>query len=232
MRKRTSFGAGARAGFAVAIATALCSSIGHAAVPTPDAPAKTESVYKRHGLLGPVRIGPTFGVGAPEGLRAGIIAKYKGWLALGVAGSMVPELSVPGLDASVSRVSGEVSVRVHPFQKGFFVGVAGGMTQTKGTLTEQTKAFRQSQRADAHAYAGSTYVAPQVGFQWLLPFGMTLGCDVGVEFPVGSTGPTFDVSKFGLNVSADGKGSLADAVKFANSQPIPVVHLLEVGFLL
>lgn len=189
-------------------------------------------MYTRDGLLGPVRLVPTVGLGAPDGMRFGVFAKWKGLLAAGGAFSMVPETTIPGLDAQVQRVSGEAFARVHPFRGAFFLGVAGGYAQTKGTMSEDRMAFRQVQRVETRGYANAIYVAPHLGFQWILPMGMTIGFDVGVEVPIAASEPTFDAAKYGLVLPIDGKGSAADTTHWLATMPVPVIHILELGYAL
>ena len=188
------------------------------------------SVYKKDGLLGPVRFGPTVGVGAPDGLRFGLFVKYRGIVSVGGAFSILPDMTIPGLDAQLLRASGEAFVRVHPFRGAFYVGVSGGYVQTKGTLAQERLAFRQVQKVETHAYASAGYIAPHLGFQWQLPFGLTLGCDAGVEIPLGGREPTFDAAQYGLVLPIEGKGAVADAMTYVTTRPVPVVHLAEVGF--
>lgn len=219
-------------GFLTALALSFGMADAHAAAPS-DAPARSESPYRKAGLLGPVRVGPAFGVGAPEGLRLSLVAKYKGIVAAGVAGAMIPPLSVPGMgNAKVTRVSSEAFVRVHPFRKAFFVGVAGGVAKTGGMITDQQQIGGVTQPVAATAEATTVYVAPQLGFSWMFSFGMTVGCDVGVEFPVASNGPSFATMKNGVMTPEQGTGGVADALRAATTGPIPVVHLVEIGFLL
>lgn len=190
------------------------------------------SLYRKNGLLGPVRLGPTIGFGAPDGLRFGAFAKWRGLLAVGGAFSYLPDMAIPGVDANVVRVSGEVFARVHPFRGAFFAGIAGGYAQTKGTMVETQVAFHKPQRVEAHAYGRTAYIAPHVGYQWMLPMRLTVGFDVGVEIPIASDGPDFDAKKYGLVVPVEGKGNVADATRYVTSMPIPVVHLLEIGYAL
>lgn len=204
-----------------------------AASPPPGADVPSpRSVYTDEGRLGAVRLVPTVGAGAPDGLRFGVFAKWKGLLAAGGAFSMMPETTIPGIDAAVTRVSGEAFARVHPFRGAFFVGVAGGYAQTKGTMADERMAFRQMQRVETRGYANAIYVAPHVGFQWMLPMGMTLGFDAGVEIPIASNEPTFDAAKYGLVVPIEGTGSAADATHWVATMPVPVVHVLELGYAL
>ena len=197
----------------------------------PEKPAPS-SRYTSRGLLGPVRAGPTVGFGVPDGVRFGVFTKWRGILGGGAAFSLLPQTTVPGVNAQIVRASGEVFARVHPFRGAFFLGVAGGYAQTKGTMTEQTEAFRQTQRVVVNAYARAFYVAPQLGFQWMLPLGLTVGCDAGVEIPVATDGPSFDATRYGLIVPVEAKGTVANATRYVTTMPVPVIHLLEVGYAL
>lgn len=218
----------------VALATLLLTSAAQADADPSGAPERPEStsIYTKRGVLGAVRAGPTVGVGAPDGARFGAFAKWRGLLAGGMALSLLPQTTVPGTSAQVTRVSGEAFGRVHPFHGAFFMGVAGGYAQTKGAVAEQATAFRQTQRVETHAYANAVFVAPHLGFQWMLPHGITVGFDAGVEIPVLANGPTFDAAKYGLVVPIEGKGSVADATRYMTAMPVPVVHLLEIGYAL
>ena len=196
-----------------------------------EAPTRQDDPYKE-GLLGPVGVGALAGVGVPDGLRFDLAARYRHLVSAGVAGMYLPETSIPGVDASVTRVGGEGWLRLHPFHGAFFFGVAGGYAQAKGTTAREEPVFGQPTRAAAHAYASSVYVTPQLGMLWSLPLGLMAGFDVGVQVPLVVDGPSFDASKFGLTSPVDGKGSLADAMRLATKMPIPEIHLLELGMML
>lgn len=201
--------------------------------PPADAPvAPDRSVYAEDGLLGSVRLGPTIGFGAPDGVRFGVLAKWQGLLAAGGAFSVLPEMTVPGSDAKVVRASGEIFARVHPFHGAFFVGLAGGYAQTKGTMAEERMAFRQVQNVETHAYASAFFIAPHAGFQWMIRPGVTVGCDAGLEIPISASRPSFDAAKYGLVMPVEGKGSAADTTNAIATSPIPVVRLIELGYLL
>lgn len=196
-----------------------------------NAAPKTSSVYTADGLLGPVRFGPTVGLGAPDGLRFGLFTTWKGLLGAGGALSFVPSVGVPGAGpAQVSRFSGEAFLRVHPFRGAFFAGLAGGMASTEGTTSKLAVTSEPSSRVDLRAVANVVYLAPHAGFRWMLAFGMTLGLDAGVEIPIVATDPTFD-AVHGTDVQqVPGKGALATAMTFAATRPVPVLHFLEVGY--
>jgi len=151
--------------------------------------ADSDSVYTSRGLLGPLRLGATTGFGLPDGVRVGAYAKLSGIVAVGGAFSTIPEMNLPGLPASIARATGEGFLRLHPFRGAFYAGVSGGYTQTKGGVSETREAFNNPHTFLARGYANATFVAPHLGFQWMLPFGLTLGCDAGLEIPIRQPSP-------------------------------------------
>lgn len=193
-----------------------------------EVPREVVSVYRSPGLLGQLRPGPTIGVGAPDGARFGLFLRWRGLLSAGGALSVLPETEIPGLDTRVRRLSGEGYLRVHPLRGALFVGVAGGYAQTSGGRTE----VQQGERVDLRAQASGIYVAPHIGFQWMLPMGMTIGCDAGVQIPVATQGPLFDAEHDGVSRNVDARGAVANATRYATTMPIPVIHVLEIGYAL
>ncbi len=204
-----------------------------AQAPAPDTATPKPSVYTADGLLGPVRVGPTVGIGAPDGLRFGLFTTWKGLLGAGGALSVIPSLGVPGAaPGKVSRFTGEGFLRVHPFRGAFFAGLAGGVAKTDGITSKLAVANDPSSRADLHASSTAVYLAPHLGFRWMLSFGLTIGFDAGVEIPVISSKAEFDAtaSASGQIQDVPGKGKIATAMNYAASKPVPVLHLLEVGY--
>ena len=200
--------------------------------PAADAPP-LESVYTRRGPLGPIKLGILGGIGVPDGLQLGLTARGFGRFGVGVTLGSLPTMAVPGVQgASLVRVSGEAYARFYPFKGAFFIGAGVGAMQMKGSIEQTVQAFNQDQHAEAHAYARSVYVSPQIGFLWLTRMGFTFGTDLGAQIPIVTTDVTYDAEKFGLVTPVEGKGSLANAMRFASSMPVPVVNLLRIGYVL
>ena len=207
----------------------------------PAAPSRTEqdkpqsknegSVYTRDGLLGPVRVGPSVGAGAPDGMRFSLFATYKGLITGGAAVSVVPTIALGTDDAKVGRRTTEAFVRVHPFRGAFFLGVAGGVATTNGSASGLAVANVEASRVDLTAKTSVGFVAPHLGARWMLPFGMTAGLDVGVEIPVSPGTPELTASNNGQNVDkVPGKAKVESALRFASHTVIPTLHLIELGY--
>lgn len=201
--------------------------------PPPAEAPPIESVYTRRGPLGPIKLGLLGGIGVPDGLQLGLTTRAFGRFGVGVTAGSLPTMAVPGVQgATLVRVSGEAYARFYPFKGAFFIGAGVGAMQMKGSLEQTVQAFHQDHHAEAHAYARSIYVAPQIGFLWLTRMGITFGTDIGAQIPIVTNDVIYDAEKFGLVTPVEGKGSLASAMRFASSMPVPVVNLLRIGYVL
>ncbi len=179
-----------------------------------------------------VRFGPAVSAGLPDGARVDVRARWRRLVTAGAGGAWLPDTSIPGASASVTRVALEGYARVHPFRGRFFLGVASGWTQLKGTAATSETAFGQRTAVLGHGYASDVYVAPHLGVVWTFPYGITAGMDVGAQIPFASRGPTFDAQKYGIVTAANGTGAFADALRIATTHVIPVFHVLELGVML
>lgn len=224
---------GARMGFVlgVVVVSIPASAAAEEGVPAP--PTVQES-----GLFGPVRAGPVIGVSAPDGLGIGVVARY-GRFGMGVSAGYLPSVSIPGLDAEIARASVGTDLRFYPFSGAFFIGVAVAYARLKGSAERSVRAYRQNQAAVGSVSASGGWVGPELGFSWSIPFSsrpgaprLSLGTDIGLVFPFGTTEPRFAVSKYGLTSDIEGAGALADTVRFVLSRPTPTMNILRVGVLL
>ena len=187
-----------------------------------------ESIYRRAGLFGPVRLGPTVGVGLPDGLRIGGSLRVKGIVSAGAAMTMVPEMMISALNASIARNGGEAWLRLHPFRGAFFLGAAGGWQRTLGQGSASVETVAGNQSGEGRGSVSAVYVAPHLGFQWMIPPGITVGFDAGVEIPVSTRRASVELSQNGSPVDFEAKG-VVDALNFIGTKPMPVLHILDVG---
>lgn len=181
-----------------------------AAAPTDADDADERSIYTKQGAFGSTRLTPTVGFGLPDGIRFSASVKLGGIVSIGGAFSTLPRFGIPTTDASIARAAGEGFVRLHPFRGAFFVGLAGGYASTNGAYTDVVR----GQSVALSGTTGTGYVAPHLGMQLVLPFSMTIGFDAGVQIPIATSR----------------KGDLAEVIEVVTTKPIPVIHLLELGF--
>lgn len=178
------------------------------------------------GRLGPFRAGVLVGIGAPSIMSAQIVGTYKGWVGVTAEAGMLPTVSLPiGEGVSVQQSHMSFSARVHPFHGMFFLGCGLGAS----TLQAHTSATSQGVSGQIGMTAKTVFVNPQLGFLHRFKFGLALGMDVGVQIPLSGSTST-DASINGTDVETP--EGVRNAVAFAQKQPIPMLNLLRIGYVL
>jgi hypothetical protein len=140
-----------------------------------------------HGLLGPLRIGPTFAAGLPHPMNYGLDALYdRTWgFAFGTG-----KLTLPMGKVEAQLANWDVRARWHPGKGSFFWGLAYGQ-QTILVEAEQDLKFKQSELdivvpATLQMTVESTYVTPHFGWFAMWDSGFTLGFELGAQIPMSS----------------------------------------------
>lgn len=190
------------------------------------------------GLFGPLRLGATIGIGAPEGLAAAVLLRSV-HLGIGARTSYLPLVAVPGLDLELARFSVSGDARVYPFGGAFFVGAVFGYARSLGAMPRTITVADAATPAHATVFAACVFVGPEVGLQFRIPLSsrprgpeLTLGTDLGVAIPVWSSDPRATVSARGLTVPIAREGGAADTLRSVARAPVPWVGLLNVGVML
>jgi hypothetical protein len=175
-----------------------------------------ESSKKEH-----LRAGVIAGVGFPRPLAIEGLIKIERTLALGVEYSVLPKLTVSGVETSFWAVAADA--RLFPFGGPFFVGLRAGRQHLggRGSVTvAQIGSVTESLEVD------TTFLNPRLGFLWTWEPGITLGIDAGAQIAIASSESSSLPS--GLSITRDVNG-------VANSlgrTTLPTVDLLKIGFLL
>lgn len=178
------------------------------------------------GPLGAIRLGLLAGIGAPSAVSGQLLVTYKGWVGLSADYGALPTLTLPvGEGASFQRSQTTLSARVHPFRGAFFLGC--GMGAARGHAA--TRSTDRGITGDVGMTANTVYVMPQIGFVHRFSFGLALGMDAGVELPVSSS-TSVDATAQGVDLPVP--GDLKDLVAMVGKQPIPVLNLLRLGYVL
>lgn len=187
---------------------------------SPSPAATTED----RGLLAPFGGFALVGGGAPHLFEAQVLVTYARVVALGGSVATLPELSLTR-NLTLARDRAETEVRVFPFRGSFFFGLGAGLARTRGTLTQQLRAFRSETPAKVSAYVDTTLLEPKIGWTFRLPLHLALGVDAGLEIPVATRAPVFVTSQYGLNVPTEGRGTLSATVRRVGALPVPVLAL-------
>ncbi len=172
--------------------------------------------------LGPVRLGVLAGAGLPSPISAQVLFKYKEVVGANLELGMLPEVTLPlGDKTRVRQEMIDFSLRLYPFKGAFFFGCGIGAQRLVGTA--QVSAYGMT--GDASARANTLFVSPRLGFVHRFGFGLAIGMDLGVEIPISGT-VTTSTSVPGVDVPEDA----TNAANFAKKVPIPILHILQLGY--
>ncbi len=138
---------------------------------------------------------------------------------------MLPEISPPiGYDVKVHQEMIDFSARLYPFKGAFFVGCGVGAQR----LTVKATDTQNGYTGDGNVVVNTLFVSPRLGFVHKFSFGLAVGMDGGVELPI-SGGVDASVNVAGFSIAPPREAlDVANKVKVT---PIPIVHLLQLGYI-
>jgi hypothetical protein len=169
-------------------------------------------------------------------------ATYRGldWLSLSAQLSMLPDLTVPALDASLQLRAYQGVARWFPFKGSFFLGSGVGYQTFKASLGKTVDDGKLIVTADL----SGLFVSPQLGWLWVWKSGFALGLTLGVQIPLPKepgvpatyngqpvpSQPTAGVSQEVIDEANDAKESVRTLARIVSKYPIPNIDLLRIGF--
>jgi hypothetical protein len=171
--------------------------------------------------LGPFRLGATVGIGFPSPVSGQVVFKFKNIVGANLEFGALPQLtfSPAAQDIHISQQMFDASLRVYPFHGDFFLGLGVG----KQWITVSTTVVQQGRPTGETLKTDSTFLSPRLGILHRFPFGLALGMDVGVELPVaGNTD---------IQASVAVPKEASDAANLVRTTPIPIIHLLQLGYI-
>jgi hypothetical protein len=171
------------------------------------------------------RLGAFGGVGFPRPLSLEAFAKIEKTVGLGVEYSVLPAMTLNGIDTTFWALSGDL--RVFPFENGFFVGITAGRQHVGASTSLQLPSPYPS--IPESVTADTWFINPRIGFLSTWNWGLTLGIDAGVQIPLtasfASTIPT------NLPVNVPIATDATDMAHLLGKSVLPTVDLLRVGLL-
>jgi len=183
----------------------------------------------RRGVLGPVRLGMTVGVGLPNVFSVTGLFKITPYFGGGVNFGLIPTIRVSYYgEATIRYQEFDVFARVYPFGGGLFLGIGMGYENVRGTLsnTLDTSAFAawippniQVPNPIAYDSAGSLrslILTPQIGYLHTTDIGFSFGIDVGAQIPVAPSDVSFNTR---LTMPADTPQQVRDQVRSQLVEP-------------
>lgn len=156
--------------------------------PADSGPSETGPSDKpEHGLLGPLRVGPTFAVGVPHPMNYGLDALYdRTWgFAFGTG-----KITLPMGKVEAQMANWDLRVRWHPGQGSFFWGLAYGqqkiLVEAQEDLKFKAQGLDLKVPTTLQLEVENSYVTPHMGWFAMWDSGFTLGFEFGVQVPMSS----------------------------------------------
>lgn len=217
-------------------------------VPETQTPAATETAAvtgdtSHHGLLGPVRLGPTVSIGFPFLLNYSLDATWDKKVGVSFSGgSFRRELDKK---TEIEIFNWDARVRWFPFQGSFFLGAAYGnqgiVGKTKQDLKFDANGTELTVPTTIRLELNTNYLTPHLGWFATWDSGFTIGSELGYQMPLSSKAKTQtafdDVSsdaETSVKESEEYKKALADLEDSAEAfgkNAVPYLNLFRIGWL-
>jgi hypothetical protein len=175
----------------------------------------------------------------PRPIEGEVVVKLGSAFALGLEGSFLPELSLPGADVKLDLKAAQGIVRWFPGDGVFFVGAGLGYQSFKGSVGQSIDGSELTIVADMSGF----FVAPQLGVLWIAPSGFAISFGLGLQIPIpkdpvvtatynGQPVPTQATSSIPQDVvdqAQTSKDSVQSVARFIVKYPFPTLDLFRIG---
>ncbi|HVV50735.1 MAG TPA: hypothetical protein VHO06_13810, partial [Polyangia bacterium] len=207
--------------------------------PAPEAPLAVPPPPASTGAAGP-QIGFLVGLLAfPRPIEGELVVKLGTAFALGLQGSFLPELTVPGVDAKLDLKAVQGIVRWFPGDGVFFLGAGLGYQSLQASIGDSIDNGELTITADMSGF----FVAPQLGVLWISSSGVALSLGLGLQIPIPKdpvvsatyngqpvpSQPTATVPQDVIDKGQSDKNSVQSAARFIVKYPFPEIDLLRIG---
>jgi hypothetical protein len=187
-----------------------------------------------------IRVGFLLGlVTLPRPLEGELVVKLGPSFALGLKGSLLPELSVPGIEAKLDLSAIEGIARWFPGNGLFFLGAGFGYQNFKASLGDIVDSSVLIISADMSGF----FVQPQLGFLWVTQSGFAVSLSFGVQIPIpkdpvvtatyqGQPVPTQATGMIPQDVVDEAnldRANVQSVARFIVKYPFPTLDLLRIG---
>ena len=143
---------------------------------------------------------------------------------------MLPTISAQDVSAHTESIDG--SLRLYPFRGAFFLGCGLGARRMSASINNQSFTYQgASGVGQGTMTVNTTFIDPRLGFLKRFDGGFSLGMDVALEVPVdGNVNASISGVAGGKQVSVAPPQKVLDAGNTVKGTVIPVVHLLQLGY--
>jgi hypothetical protein len=205
----------------------------------PDRREKRAPKDRSHGLFGPVRVGPLFGLGVPSLIDIGGMVKLTRYFGAGVNFGLVPEIAFSYYgDATVSYQSYDAFGHIHPFGGGFFLGARIGYASVRGSYASEVSYSAGGSSLtvsyESKANVKTMVLTPELGYLATFDSGFTFGIDFGAQIPVAPSRIRFeDRIRSDLPVEASNRNDekVRETLERVGRTILPTAHV-RIGWML
>ena len=176
----------------------------------------------------------------PRPLEGELTVKLGSAFALGVKGSYLPQLSVPGIDGKIDLKAVKAIGRWFPGDGSFFLGAGFGYQNFQASFGELVDGNELTIAADMSGY----FFQPQLGVLWISQSGFAMSLSFGLQIPIPKDPvvsatyqgqpvpdqPTGTVPQDVVNQAQTTKDNVQSIARFIVKYPFPTLDLLRIGF--
>jgi len=176
----------------------------------------------------------------PRPVEGELTVKLGSAFALGLKGSYLPQLSVPGIDGKIDLKAIEGIVRWFPGDGTFFLGAGLGYQNFQASFGELVDGNELTIAADMSGY----FFQPQLGVLWISQSGFAMSLSFGLQIPIPKD-PVVSATYLGqpvpeqpsgmvpqdvINQAQDTKDNVQSLARLIVKYPFPTLDLLRIGF--
>ena len=205
-----------------------------AIAPREVAPKKVEEPKDLYGKqsrpLGDFEVGPYItAVTLPRPFTGGIEAKWLDLVGVSASYGFLPQLTISSVKLKMNGY--DFRLKLYPFRGAFFLGVGIGSQTLTASATDSVSGIPIT----ASGSQVNSFVAPQLGWNWVWGSGFFMGIDLGVQLSMShtTTVTTDQDSNALVTGSTQYAGIKSNILKMADlfgKTPLPVLTLVKVGF--
>jgi len=187
------------------------------------------------------RVGLVVGIiSLPRPVEAELSAKLGAAWAFGAELNMLPTITFPGGSAKIGMLALQGNARWFPFRGAFFLGAGLGYQTFKASLDKTVDNGSLEVTADM----SGVFVAPQIGWLWVMRSGLALGLGLTLQIPIpkdpvvtstygGQPVPQQANAQFSQDVVDSARrqeDTIRTGARYIVKYPLPTLDLLRVGF--
>jgi len=195
-------------------------------VPKEAVAADSEEKQKKHKTFS---AGPFITlVTLPRPFSFGAESKWIDLLGLSASYGFLPQITLSSVSLKISGY--DVRFKIYPFRGSFFLGVGYGKQSFTGSSTQDISAVSTT----VNVTQDNTFIAPQMGWNWVWNSGLFMGVDLGVQLSMSHTTTVTDNVNALIQLTPQYAQMRSDIIKNADligKTPLPLLTLIKIGYL-